>query len=103
MLIATVVSALIEKMDDRRSLISWEAILEFEDVWSAFDPEKTGHLSRWKLKAICEKLKYGKARIGQGHGTPCILGLPLLQPEHEGGVQRRGRAFFRGVRWGWDG
>jgi len=78
MLISVVVSALMEKMDGRRSLVQAEAIQEFERAWKELTSPAASPdvpqvhvivhppflLPRWKLKALCNLLM-------QGETVPC--------------------------------
>ena len=115
MLISAVVSALMEKMDGRRSLVNAEAIQEFERAWkelTAASPEmpqvdleeRPPHLlPRWKLKALCDLLVQGETcpcpgrkrrelRAGKSAADsatqrqPCVFGLLFVKPEDQGGL-----------------
>jgi len=84
MLTASVVSALLEKMDDRRTLVPWDDILDFEKAWLKLDPETTGEIPRWKLKGLCNLLLEGE--VERGLRRAFSLGLILTKPMSQGGV-----------------
>ena len=53
---ATVVSAVLENIDDQRSIVRWEELVIFLEEWQKMDVLRTGQLPRWKVTKFLENL-----------------------------------------------
>ena len=53
---ATVLSALLECIDDQRSVVKWSDIEVFQQVWLQMDKQRTGRLPSWQLLRLLQSL-----------------------------------------------
>lgn len=53
---ASVLSAVLESIDDQRSMVQWSDIEVFQQVWLQMDKERSGRLPSWKLFRFLESL-----------------------------------------------
>lgn len=51
----TVVYTFFETMDELRSVLTTQEVVQFEACWSALDPLATGYISKWKLPSLVER------------------------------------------------